>query len=111
MTDETKQKAEAWAKGCIHDRGNPHWHDLRDGYLAGHDAGVAKNQRELEALRRVADAARVLWVGQPSDERSRMQRALWFAVADLDALKSPTPSGAIKKPVNETDDSGQGGEG
>ena len=45
---------------------------------------------ELEALRKVADAARTLWIGQPSDDRIRMQRALWFAVADLDALKSPS---------------------
>ena len=35
-----------------------------------------------------------------------------FKLGDfIRTLKSPTPSCAIKKPVDETDDSGQGGEG
>jgi hypothetical protein len=33
--DDIERRAEEWAKKCVHTRGNPHWHDLRDAWLAG----------------------------------------------------------------------------
>lgn len=49
-----EEMAEKWAKQCVQTRGNPHWHDVRDAFLAGH----ASRDAEVEKLRAVAEAAR-----------------------------------------------------
>jgi hypothetical protein len=49
-----EETAEKWAKQCVQTRGNPHWHDVRDAFLAGH----ASRDAEVEKLRAVAAAAR-----------------------------------------------------
>ena len=35
MTTRLEAAAEAWAKKCVNERGNPHWHDLRDAKMEG----------------------------------------------------------------------------
>jgi hypothetical protein len=42
-----EEMAEEWAKQCVQTRGNPHWHDVRDAFLAGH----ASRDAEVEKLR------------------------------------------------------------
>ena len=46
MKQQILQAAEIWAKKVVQDRGQPHWHDLRDSFIVGASM-AAKLEREV----------------------------------------------------------------
>ena len=99
MSDETKRQAEAWAKDCVHARGAPHTHDLRDAYLAGHDAGVREGHHQaIQSCCATVEGAKVQLIGKSE----------WCAQLIAGALSELPPAFRAMNPPAQTSDEENG---
>lgn len=96
-----QDRAEAFAKKMIQDRGNPHWHDMRDCYLAGAqsreerirellnqleetDKAHATLYREKQAWKQLAeDASEINWEVYNESDSMGSASAWLVKLADL----------------------------